>query len=453
MVDNSKRATFGGRLSAVLVSAGGAVGLGNIWRFPYVAGENGGGAFLVIYIICAILIGLPIMLAEFSIGRYAKSNPVGTFRKLNGKWRYFGYNCILTSFLILGFYSVVSGWTIEYTVHSLTGDIANYSSAQEHEAFFNSFVANPWKPILYTVIATLMTHIIISLGVRKGIERCSNVLMPVLFIMLIILAIRSLMMPGGERGVEFFLKPDFSKVTAQTFLDAIGQAFFSMSIGLGTMVTYASYFKSETNLQKTAVHVTVIDTLVAILAGIVIFPAVFSAGIEPSAGSKLVFITLPGIFASMPLSMVWSTLFFLLLAVAALTSVISLHEVVTVYVAEEWHMSRKSATRCTTLGIITLGALASLSLSVLQNWTICKLTIFDALDFVTANIMLPLGGMLISIFVGWVVKRTIFHDELTNYDRVKCPQEGVLRFLLRYVCPIMVALIFLDNLGLLTWIG
>lgn len=452
MVDNSKRATFGGRLSAVLVSAGGAVGLGNIWRFPYVAGENGGGAFLVIYIICAILIGLPIMLAEFSIGRHAKSNPVGTFRKLNIKWRYFGYNCILTSFLILGFYSVVSGWTIEYTVHSLTGDISNYSSAQEHEAFFNAFVANPWKPILYTIVAMLMTHTIISLGVRKGIERCSNVLMPVLFIMLIILAVRSLMMPGGERGVEFFLKPDFSKVTAQTLLDAIGQAFFSMSIGLGTMVTYSSYFKSETNLRKTAVHVTVIDTLVAILAGIVIFPAVFSTGIEPSAGSKLVFITLPGIFASMPLSMVWSTLFFLLLAVAALTSVISLHEVVTVYVAEEWHMSRKSATRCTTLGIIVLGSLASLSLGALRNWTIFKLSIFDALDFVTANIMLPVGGMMTSIFVGWIIKRTILHDELTNYDRLQCRWEGVIRFLLRYVCPIMVALIFLDNLGLMKWI-
>ena len=453
MVDNTKRATFGGRLSAVLVSAGGAVGLGNIWRFPYVAGQNGGGAFLCIYIICAILIGLPIMLAEFSIGRHAQSNPVGTFRKLKHGWRFFGYNCILTSFLILGFYSVVSGWTIEYTVHSLTGDIAHCTSAQEHEAFFNSFISNPWKPILYTVIATLMTHTIITLGVRKGIERCSKVLMPVLFVMLIVLAVRSLMMPGGERGVEFFLRPDFSKVTPQTLLDAIGQAFFSMSIGLGTMVTYASYFKSDTDLRKTAVHVTIIDTMVAILAGIVIFPAVFSAGIEPTAGSKLVFITLPGIFATMPLSMVWSTLFFLLLAVAALTSVISLHEVVTVYVAEEWHMSRKAATRCTTLGIIALGAMASLSLGVLKNWTICKLTIFDALDFVTANIMLPLGGMMTSIFVGWVIKRTIFHDQLTNYGALQCRQEGVLRFLLRYVCPIMVALIFMDNLGLLKWMA
>ena len=452
MVENTKRATFGGRLSAVLVSAGGAVGLGNIWRFPYVTGENGGGAFLVIYIFCAILIGLPIMLAEFSIGRHAKSNPVGTFRKLNKNWRFFGYNCILTSFLILGFYSVVSGWTIEYTVHSLTGDIAHYTSAQEHEAFFNSFVTNPWRPILYTVIATLLTHTVITLGVRKGIERCSKVLMPVLFVMLIVLAGRSLMMPGGEKGVEFFLRPDFSKVTPQTFLDAIGQAFFSMSIGLGTMVTYASYFKSETDLRKTAVHVTIIDTLVAILAGIVIFPAVFSAGIEPSAGSKLVFITLPGIFATMPLSMVWSTLFFLLLAVAALTSVISLHEVVTVYVAEEWHMSRKTATRCTTAGIIAMGSLASLSLGVLQNWTIFKLAIFDALDFVTANIMLPIGGMMTSIFVGWVINRRIFHNELTNFDTLRCRQEGVLRFLLRYVCPIMVAMIFLDNLGLLKWI-
>lgn len=452
MVDNSKRATFGGKLSAVLVSAGGAVGLGNIWRFPYVAGENGGGAFLVLYIVCAILIGLPIMLGEFSIGRQTKSNPVGAFRSLNKSWRYFGYNCIVTSFLILGFYSVVSGWTIEYTVHSVTGEITRHASAGEHAAFFSSFIENPWKPVVYTSIAMLLTHTVIALGVRKGIERCSKILMPVLLLMLAVLAVRSLTMPGGAEGVKFFLMPDFSKVTARTLLDAMGQAFFSLSIGLGTMVTYASYFNEKTNLRTTAVNVTVIDTLVAVLAGLVIFPAVFSAGIEPSAGSSLVFITLPGIFASMPLGMVWSSLFFLLLTVAALTSVISLHEVVTVYIAEEWHMSRKAATRLATLSVIAVGSLASLSLGVMKHWTIFGKTIFDALDYVTANIMLPLGGLMTAIFVGVVIDRRVLHDQLTNFGKLQCPQERTVRFLLRYVCPIMLALIFIDNLGLLKWI-
>jgi len=446
---NQARATFGGKLSAVLVSAGGAVGLGNIWRFPYVAGENGGGAFLFIYLLCVIIIGIPVMTGEFIIGRSSHSNPFGAFRHHSDFWKYLGFNSILTSFLIMGFYSVVSGWTIEYTVRSLTGEIARSTAAAGHSEFFETFISHPWRPIICTAAAMLLTHSVIALGVRKGIERISKILMPVLLLLLAALAVRSVTLPGGSEGMRFFLMPDFSKITARTLLVAVGQAFFSLSIGLGTMITYASYFKSDTDLRATAANVTIIDTLVAILAGLVIFPAVFSAGIEPSAGSSLVFITLPGIFAAMPLSTVWSTLFFLLLTVAALTSVISLHEVVTVYIHEEWRISRRAAAWTVTSSVVVLGTLASLSLGVLGELRICGLTLFDALDFITADIMLPVGGTLTAVFAGWVIERSVFHDEFTNRGTLSGRMESTARFLLRYVCPIMLSLIFLDNLGLL----
>ena len=309
------RATLGGKLSAVLVAAGSSVGLGNIWRFPYVAGDNGGGAFLIIYILCVLLLGLPLMIAEFSVGRASHLNAVGAYRKLNRRWSFLGYNGVLAAFLILGFYFVVSGWTAEYMVHSATGEIARYSTAEEYKNLFETFISNPWRPVLYTCLFVLATHFVIALGVQKGIERSAKILMPLLFVILIILSVHSLLMPGGEAGLKFLFAPDFSKVTPTTVLVALGQAFFSLSIGIGTMVTYASYFKPDTNLRHTALNVTILDTLVAVLAGVVIFPAVFSVGIEPSSGPSLVFITLPSIFNDMPLSMVWSSVFFLLLVV------------------------------------------------------------------------------------------------------------------------------------------
>ena len=395
------RATLGGKLSAVLVAAGSSVGLGNIWRFPYVAGDNGGGAFLLIYIGCVLLLGLPIMVAEFSVGRASHRNAVGAYRALDPKWSFLGYNGVVAAFLILGFYFVVSGWTAEYMVHSLTGSLAEYSSAEEYKTVFETFIRNPWRPVVYTSLFVLATHFVITMGVQKGIERSAKVLMPLLFVILIALSIHSLLMPGGGEGVRFLFRPDFSKVTPSTVLVALGQAFFSLSIGIGTMVTYASYFKPDTNLRHTALNVTILDTLVAILAGVVIFPAVFSVGIEPSSGPSLVFITLPGIFNSMPLSMVWSSVFFLLLVVAALTSTISLHEVITAYMHEEWHMSRRAAAWATTGSCMALAAVASLSLGLLDGWRIFGLSVFDSLDFLTANILLPAGGFFTCIFVGW----------------------------------------------------
>lgn len=447
MKKQTQRATLGGKLSAVLVAAGSSVGLGNIWRFPYVAGDNGGAAFLAIYMLCVVILGLPLMIAEFTVGRASHRNAVGAYRALDPKWSFLGYNGVLAAFLILGFYFVVSGWTAEYMVRSATGELAHYTTAEEYTAMFERFIGNPWRPLFYTALFVLATHFVIALGVQKGIERSAKILMPLLFIILVALAIHSLLMPGGTEGLKFFLLPDFSKVTAATILTALGQAFFSLSLGIGTMVTYASYFKPETNLRHTALNVTILDSAVAVLAGIVIFPAVFSVGIEPSSGPSLVFITLPGIFNGMPLSMVWSTIFFLLLVVAALTSTISLHEVITVYLHEEWHLSRRAAAWTTTAATLALAALASLSLGVLGDWRICGLTLFDSLDYLTANILLPVGGFLTCIFAGWCLDRKILQAQITNDGSQPFRIRRIFILLLRYICPLVLLLVFLDNLG------
>ena len=443
------RATFGGRLSAVLVTAGSAVGLGNIWRFPYVAGENGGGAFLLIYILSVLLLGVPIMLSEFAIGRNTHRNAVGAYRTLSSRWSILGYNSILAPLLIMGFYLVVSGWTLEYMIHSLTGEFTRISTPEAYESLFNAFTQNPWKPLLYTVVFTLLTHGVIALGVQKGIERSARIMMPLLLLILVVLAVHSILLPGGTEGVKFLFAPDFSKVTPSTVLTALGQAFFSLSIGLGCLVTYASYFKNDTNITHTALQVAFIDTLVAVLAGLVIFPAVFSVGIEPTAGPSLVFVTLPAIFNTLPLSMVWSTIFFLLLVIAALTSTISLHEVLTVYVQEEWRLSRRAAAWIVTGACIALGAAASLSLGAWQWLQLGGKSFFDLLDFVTANIMLPAGGFYICIFTGWVLDRRFMPAELTNHGALRLHLWPLLGMLLRWVCPVVILLIFLDNLGVL----
>lgn len=442
------RDTLGGRLSAVLVAAGSAVGLGNIWRFPYIAGENGGGAFLIIYIGCILLLGLPVLLAEFSVGRHTHKNAVGAYRSLSKKWTFIGYNGLLAPFLVLGFYFVVAGWTLEYFGVSITGQISQYASSDVNAQLFDKFTLDPLRPIIYTLVFILLTHLVIVLGVQKGIERSAKFLMPMLFGVLIILALRSVTMPGGMEGLKFFFQPDFSKITGATFLNAMGQAFFSLSIGLGCMVTYASYFKSDTNLQTTALHVIILDTLVAILASIVIFPAVFSVGIEPTSGPSLVFVTLPSIFNTMSLKTLWSSAFFLLLAVAALTSTISLHEVLTAYISEEWKMSRKKAATLTTLIVTVMACAASLSIGVWKEYKIFGMTFFDLLDSLSANIILPLGGLFTAIFAGWYMNRQTLRDQITNKGRLPAFLYHVTTLLLRYVCPVLLTVIFLYNLGL-----
>lgn len=448
---SNQRATFGSKLGVILVSVGSAVGLGNIWRFPYIAGEGGGGAFLAIYLLCILLLGIPVLTAEFFVGRHTNLNAVGAYHKLAPRsgWSAIGYNGVLAAFFIYGFYSVVAGWTLHYILQSVSGVLAQYSTPAEYEAHFNAFVSSPYRPLIATAAFMMLTHTIILLGVQKGIERSSKILMPLLFAILIVLCIRSVSMEGGGEGLKFLFRPDFSKVTSKTVLNAVGQSFFSISVGLGCMIIYASYFDKSTRIGRTAVSVALIDTLVAVLAAVMIFPAVFSVGIRPSAGPSLVFITLPNILNSLSFSTVWSTIFFLLLALAALTSTISIHEVVTSYVHEQWRMSRSAAAWIVTGIMLVLGALCSLSFSVLSDWTICGKTIFDAFDFLTANIMLPVGGIFTCLFVGWKIDRSTLKSELTNNGTARFIDIRFYVFILRWVAPVCIFMVLLDQLGLL----
>lgn len=442
-----QRGQFGSRVGAVLVAAGSSVGLGNIWRFPYVMGENGGAAFLLVYICCILLIGLPIMLGEFAVGRATGKNAVGAYRTLNRKWVALGYCGMLASFFIMGFYFVVASWTAEYFMSSLSGELAQYSTADDYSKLFSDFIGSPWKLIGYTWLFLLSTHTIIYMGVNKGIERISKILMPVLFLILIALAIKSLSMPNSRAGLEFMFYPDFSKITPSVIIQALGQAFFSLSVASGCLITYSSYFNKKSNLLPTAMQVTMLDTLVALLSGIIIFPACFSVGVTVGAGEGLVFVTLPAIFNQMAGGMVWSSAFFLLLVIAALTSTIAQHEVATSYFIDEWHMSRAKAATVTTLLVGVLASVAALSLSVWSGYRLFDMRVFDILDKFTANILIPLVGFFTTIFVGWIMNRKLLLDQLTNRGSLKMTMIYIMIFLLRYICPIIMMIIFLDNIG------
>ena len=450
-----KRANFGSKLGVILASAGSAVGLGNIWRFPYETGENGGAAFIIIYLGCVLLIGIPIMVAEFLIGRRSRSNTAGAYQRLapGTPWKWVGRMGVLAGFLILSYYTVVAGWTLEFIYEAATNSFAG-KSAEGFIASFDSFVANPWRPLIWLIVFMLMTHYIIVKGVEKGIEKSAKIMMPALFILLIILAICSISLPGSSAGINFLFKPDFSQVNSKAFLSAMGQAFFSLSLGMGCLCTYASYFKNDTPLPKVALNVATIDTLVAILAGVIIFPAAFSVGIKPDAGPSLLFITLPNVFqqafGSIPLLAIsLSIMFYVLLAVAALTSTISLHEVVTAYLHEEFKMTRKKAACIVTTSCIVLGVFCSLSLGVGKEYTLFGMTLFDLFDYVTAKLMMPIGGFLIAIFTGWYLDKKIVWEEITNQGKLKPIVFKTLVFLLKYFSPIAILLIFIHELGLL----
>ena len=454
MTRNS-RANFGSKLGVVLASAGSAVGLGNIWRFPFETGNHGGAAFILIYLACVLLLGAPIMIAEFLIGRRSRANTAGAYQKLapGTPWRWVGRMGVLAGFLILSYYSVVAGWTLEFICEAGSNSFAGKSAA-DFIASFNGFVSHPWHPVVWLVLFLLATHFIIVKGVEKGIEKSSKIMMPLLFILLLVLAVCSISLPGSGAGLEFLLKPDFSKVDGNVLLGAMGQAFFSLSLGMGCLCTYASYFRSDTNLPRTALNVSIIDTLVAFLAGIIIFPAAFSVGIQPDAGPSLLFITLPNVFqqafGSMPwLAITLSLMFYILLALAALTSTISLHEVVTAYLHEEFNLTRKKAAWMVTTGCIVLGVFCSLSLGPGKEYTLFGLTLFDLFDFVTAKIMLPLGGMFIAIFTGWYLDKRIVWEEISNNGTLKIQIYRLLLFILRFIAPVAIAFIFINELGLL----
>ena len=450
-----ERGNFGSKLGVILASAGSAVGLGNIWRFPYETGNHGGAAFILIYLGCILLLGLPIMIAEFLIGRHSQANTARAYQMLapGTQWRWVGRMGVLAGFLILGYYSVVAGWTLEYIFEAVSNSFAGKTPA-EFISSFQSFSSNPWRPALWLTLFLLATHFIIVKGVEKGIEKSSKIMMPTLFIIILILVGCSVTLPGAGKGIEFLLKPDFSKVDGNVFLGAMGQAFFSLSLGMGCLCTYASYFSKNTNLTRTAFSVGIIDTFIAVLAGFIIFPAAFSVGIQPDAGPSLIFITLPNVFqqafSGIPiLAYIFSVMFYVLLALAALTSTISLHEVVTAYLHEEFNFTRRKAARLVTTGCILLGILCSLSLGVTKEFTIFGLGMFDLFDFVTAKLMLPLGGLLISIFTGWYLDKKLVWSEITNNGTLKVPTYKLIIFILKYVAPIAISVIFINELGLL----
>lgn len=458
-MSRNNRANFGSKIGIVLASAGSAVGLGNIWRFPFEAGNHGGGTFILVYICCILLLGLPVMIAEFIIGRRARANTAGAYQKLAPKtnWKWVGRISVLTGGLILGYYAVVAGWTLEYFVQAVFNQFQG-QQASDFIASFNQFSTSSWRPILWLLAFLLGTHFIIVKGVEKGIEKASKILMPALFILLIILVICSVSLPGSEKGIAFLFKPDLSQINGDLILAALGQAFYSLSLGMGCLCTYASYFSKKTNLTQTAFSVGIIDSFVAILAGLMIFPAAFAVGIQPDAGPSLVFITLPNVFqqafGNYPLiAYVTSVLFYVLLALAALTSTISLHEVVTAYLHEEFKFTRGRAARIVTACCFVVGLFASLSLGAFDNLKILGLNFFEGLDFLTAKILLPTSGLFTSIFVAWYLDKKIVWDELSNGNTIKAPLFKVLIFLLKFVAPIGISLIFMNEFGLLNFLN
>ncbi|MBQ6167683.1 MAG: sodium-dependent transporter [Muribaculaceae bacterium] len=446
----AKRAGFATRLGAIAAAVGSAVGLGNIWRFPYEAGVNGGGAFILVYIACIIVMGIPVILSEFIIGRSTHANMKAALRQLSpGKKYYlFTYVCILGSFVVIGFYSVVCGWIIEYLYQAALGNLSGHTP-EEYESMFTGLIANPWRCVGWTVIFLILNFIVMSRGIAKGIERVASIMMPLLFVILIIFCINSLLLPGADEGLRFLFYPDFSQLTMRGVLDAFGQAFLSLSIGISCLVTYSSYFKDDTSLAKDATTVAVLDTMVAILSGVMIFPAVFSFGVEPTAGPRLIFEVLPGIFQQMTGGYVWALLFFLLVFFASLTSTISLSEIPITFLIEEHKMSRGRAIFWTALFTFALAVVAALSFNVLDDIKLWGKNIFDMMDYAASNIFMLLGGLFTAVYVGWILDRKVVHDQMTNGGRLKGAMEPFLIFCLRYVAPVSIIFIFLFLTGII----
>ena len=440
-----ERINFGSKLGVVAAAAGSAVGLGNIWRFPYELGQYGGGAFLIIYLLFVVILGMPIMLSEFVIGRMGQANAAGSFKKLgkNPRWRYVGVMGVVASFMIMGFYVVVSGWTLEYVFQAFGNQFSNRDTATLSQVF-TDFSTSTYRPIIWMVLFMIFTASIVLAGVQKGIESSSKFMMPLLLVIIIALGVRSVTLPGGIEGLKFLFQPDFSKINSAVILSAMGQAFFSLSLGMGCMITYGSYISKKNHLSHTVVEVTLLDTLIAVLASVAIFPAVFSLGINPAQGPELVFITLPNVFAHMPGGYIWAILFFVLLSVAALTSTISLLEVIVAYFVEEFKIGRVKTVVYASIGIIVLGVISSLSMGPLKDFQIMGMGFFGLLDNITSKILMPVGGLFISVFVGWKLDKQRILNELSGNGHFKTGYFKLYLFLIRYVAPVGITLIIIN---------
>lgn len=435
---NSERATWSSKFGMVMAAAGSAVGLGNLWRFPYVTAQSGGGAFLIIYLAIVATIGLTMILVESALGMRAKTDAVGALKTINPRFGFIGGIGILAGAIIVPYYCVIGGWIMAYIAESFS--LTTLENFEEH---FSAFIASPVPPALYFVLFLGLTGVIVYRGIQNGIEKACKIMMPALFVLLLILMVCSLTLPNALDGVKFFFKPDFSKITGETFLQALGQAFFSLSVGMGIYITFGSYANTEAKVFKTMWPVPTLDTLVSLLTGLTIFPAVFAFGISMNAGPSLVFITFPKIFASIPFGAFFSLVFFALLLMAALTSSMSLMEVVVTFLCDQWKMTRKKAVISYSLLSLVGGVLVSLSFGVLSGFKIGGKILFDQFDFLASNILLPTGGFLICIATGWVLgvdKLNVFHSKAA---------ETAFAFSVRYITPIAVAAVLLNVIGLI----
>ena len=438
---------FTSSLGAILAAAGGAVGLGNIWRYPYMLGQNGGGAFLIVNMFFVLLIGIPLMMTEFVIGRRAQSNVVGAYKKLERKkgWGVIGYFSILAAVLIYAFYSVVAGWTLNYIVMACTNQLSGMTPAAIADTF-STFTSHSFWPVLFQLLFLILTALVISLGVQKGIEKISKILMPLLFILLLLMVVRSLTLPGASEGLHFLFHPDFSKFSGEGVLNALGQSFFSLSLGVGAMVTYGSYIRKEDSLFKTSLWISVCDLMVAILAGVVIFPAVFSFGMDPAGGPQLVYVVLPNVFNSMPLGGLFAAVFFVLLGIAALTSTISLQEIVVAFMVEELHWSRRKSSIISMVLTFVVGAFCALSFGPIKHWTLFDKTIFDLFDLITASYLMPMLALATTIFLGWFYPKVEVKDEITNGGALNANLFELYYFILRFVAPIALLVILVSGI-------
>lgn len=441
---------FSTRIGLIAATVGSAIGLGNVWRFPAETQANGGAAFLILYIACVFLLGVPVMLGEFVLGRGGRSDAVGSFRRLSPRthWWIVGAIGILASYLITIFYMVVAGWTLEYLLQSLTGSLfhdADPTSKAHFASVMHTAVEGTWQPIVATVAVIAINVFILLRGVQKGIERLSNILMPLLFIILLALFVVALTLPDAGAGLEFFLRPDFSKITPQTVINALGQTFFSLSLGMGILVTYASYYPIHTNLPRTSVTVALLSLLVAILMGGLIFPAVISFGLQGESmhGATLIFVTLPEVFARLPLPALWSSLFFLLLLVAAITSTVSLAEVSIAFLVSRFGMTRRRAVLTALLPMVILSPVCALSMGPLSGYTLFDLNLFSLLDTFSTNFLLPIVSIGTCLYVGWFGPRRLLSTQLTNRTHPSTPLTRIITFILRWVAPLLIALILI----------
>ena len=443
------REGFGTTLGVIAATLGSAVGLGNIWKFPYITGENGGAAFILIYLLFASIIGLPVMISEFIMGRRSNAASVGAFKRLAPAtpWFLTGISGVLVAFLIMSYYTSVAGWVYAYIFKSAAGGLLT-TDPKVSEQVFTSFITGVWSPLIWQWIVLIITGTIILAGVKNGIERMTKTLLPVLFLLLIICVIRAVTLPGASEGIAFLFKPDFSKITGVTILAAMGLAFFKLSVGMGVMTTYGSYIGKNESLFGTAVKVMLADTCVSLLAGLAIFPAVFAFGFSPEQGPKLLFMTIPMVFNSMPLGSFFLTIFFVLASVAATGAMISLYNVPVAFLTEELGWSRKGATVVTGLLMALVGSTATLSNNLMANVQVFGMTMFDFYGYVTDNIMMPLTGLVIAMFVAWRMSKYEVADELSNGGSLN--NGSLVKFYLfavRFVAPAAIIIVLLNGLG------